>query len=105
MATTGSGVSHRLVPALVQIDDVDQHVEFTALRAAGLSVHEPVDPGQRRFVVRLGPNRLDVGHLHTSWAPTASYFRVRADESHVDDVVPVLDLTTSRQARGRTPRR
>jgi hypothetical protein len=67
------GVSHRLVPALVQIDEVDQHVEFSAFRAAGLDVHQLVDPRQRGLVVRLGPNRLDVGHLHTSLAFTASY--------------------------------
>ena len=73
MAATGSGVSHRLVPALVQIDEIDQHVEFTAFGATGLGIHEFVDPRQRGLVVRLGPNRLDVGHLHTSLASTASY--------------------------------
>ena len=27
------GVSHRFVPALVQLDEIDQHVEFTGLRS------------------------------------------------------------------------
>ena len=66
-------VFHRLVPALVQIDEVDQHVELAAFRTAGLGVHELVYPRQRRFVIRFRPNRLDVDHLHTLLTSTASY--------------------------------
>ena len=52
----GRGMPHRFVPALVQLYEVDQHVEFTAFRAAGLGVHEFVDSRQHGLVLGLGPN-------------------------------------------------
>ena len=52
---------HRLVPALVQLDQIDQHVELPAGRRSRFGAHEHVDPGERGLVVGFGSNRLDVG--------------------------------------------
>ena len=67
------GISHRLAPALIQFDEVGQHVELPAIRRFRFRVHDLVDPGERGLVVGFGPNRPDVGHRHTSSTFTASY--------------------------------